>query len=98
MVTALAWAYVRFGSLPQLAGILYGIKTVVIAVVAQALWNLVPKAIKKSSGSARLALPYARGLDMLIGVYNYLDLTPLGRHEADAEHPLAWVKLHDEYA
>lgn len=48
MVTALAWAYVRFGSLPQMAGILYGIKPVVIAVVAQALWNLAPKAIKKS--------------------------------------------------
>jgi chromate transporter len=48
MVTALAWAYVRFGSLPQLAGILYGIKPVVIAVVAQALWSLAPKAIRKS--------------------------------------------------
>jgi chromate transporter len=48
MVTALAWAYVRFGSLPEIAGILYGIKPVVIAVVAQALWGLAPKAMKKS--------------------------------------------------
>src|SRR5580700_11703785 len=48
MVSALAWAYVRFGSFPQMAGVLYGIKPVVIAVVAQALWGLAPKAIKKS--------------------------------------------------
>ncbi|HYB90504.1 MAG TPA: chromate efflux transporter [Candidatus Binataceae bacterium] len=35
-----AWAYVRFGSLPQAAGVLYGIKPVIIAVVAQAIWRL----------------------------------------------------------
>lgn len=48
LVGALAWAYVRFGSLPAMAGILYGIKPVVIGVVIQALWGLAPKAIKKS--------------------------------------------------
>jgi chromate transporter len=48
LVMVLAWAYVRFGAIPQVAGILYGIKPVVIAVVAQALWGLAPKAIKKS--------------------------------------------------
>jgi chromate transporter len=48
MVTALAWAYVQFGALPQVSGILYGIKPVVIAVVVQALWGLAPKAIKMS--------------------------------------------------
>src|SRR5580700_4244778 len=48
LVSALAWTYVRFGSFPQLAGILYGIKPVVIAVVVQALWGLAPKAIKSS--------------------------------------------------
>src|SRR5215471_8752666 len=45
MVGVLAWAYVRYGSLPQIAGALYGIKPVVIAVVVQALWSLGPKAI-----------------------------------------------------
>jgi chromate transporter len=49
MVSALAWAYVRFGSLPQLAGVLYGIKPAVIGVIVQALWGLAPKAVKKSS-------------------------------------------------
>lgn len=48
MVTTLAWAYVRFGALPQVAGVLYGIKPVVIAVVVQALWRLGPTAIKRS--------------------------------------------------
>ncbi|HAB19754.1 MAG TPA: chromate efflux transporter [Verrucomicrobiota bacterium] len=46
LVTAIAWAYVRFGSLPQVEGLLYGIKPVIIAVVIQALWNLGRTAIK----------------------------------------------------
>lgn len=37
---ALAWAYVAFGQLPQMAGVLYGIKPVIIAVVVQAIWRL----------------------------------------------------------
>jgi chromate transporter len=40
MVAALAWGYVRFGSLPAIAGILAGVTPVVIAIVAQAIWNL----------------------------------------------------------
>lgn len=48
MVGVIAWAYVRFGSLPAMTGVLYGIKPVVIGVVVQALWGLGPKAIKKS--------------------------------------------------
>ena len=37
IVGALAWAYVRFGSLPMLSGVLRGVKPVVVAVVLQAL-------------------------------------------------------------
>jgi chromate transporter len=40
IVTALAWAYVRLGRVPEAAGVLYGVKPVVIAVVVQALWRL----------------------------------------------------------
>jgi len=36
----------------------------------------------------------ARGGDILIGAYNWLDMAPLGRNEA---HPMDWVRLHDEY-
>lgn len=46
IVTVLAWAYVRFGTLPQAGGLLYGIKPVIIAVVVQALWALGRTAVK----------------------------------------------------
>lgn len=56
IVTALAWAYVRFGAFPQVTGVLYGIKPVVIAIVVQAIWGLAPKAIKKSAWLGVLAV------------------------------------------
>ncbi len=43
---ALAWAYVQLGSRPQAAGLLYGVKPVIIAVVVQALWGLARAAVK----------------------------------------------------
>lgn len=46
MVAALAWAYVRYGMVPQVAGVLYGTKPVIIAIVVQALWNLGRTAVK----------------------------------------------------
>ena len=47
---------------------------------------------------------YARGADLLVGTYNYFDLTPLGQQE-DWEQPLGrsdgpfmhWVRHHDRY-
>ncbi|HVU25912.1 MAG TPA: thioredoxin family protein [Opitutus sp.] len=39
---------------------------------------------------------YSRGLDLLIGAYNLLDLTPRGRDE-EAEFPMKWVRHHDRY-
>jgi len=46
IVMAIAWAYVRFGALPAIAGVLYGVKPVIIAVVLQALWGLGRSAMK----------------------------------------------------
>jgi chromate transporter len=46
LVTLIAAVYARFGSLPQVAGILYGIKPAVIAIVVQALWSLSRTAVK----------------------------------------------------
>jgi predicted dithiol-disulfide oxidoreductase (DUF899 family) len=40
---------------------------------------------------------YARGLDMLNGAYNFLDLAPKGRDEDGLPHTMAWVRRHDEY-
>jgi predicted dithiol-disulfide oxidoreductase (DUF899 family) len=41
---------------------------------------------------------YARGGDMLIGAYNYLDLVPKGRDEDGLAFTMAWVRHHDRYA
>ncbi|HXA81483.1 MAG TPA: chromate transporter, partial [Methylomirabilota bacterium] len=46
LVTGLAWAYMKFGALPQVAGLLFGIKPVVVALVAQAVWNLGKTALR----------------------------------------------------
>jgi chromate transporter len=46
IVTLLAAAYVRLGRLPEVAGILYGVKPVVIAIVLQAGWRLGRVAIR----------------------------------------------------
>jgi chromate transporter len=54
IVGALAWAYVRYGALPETIGILYGVKPVVIAIVAQALWGL-GRSAAKTRGLAVLA-------------------------------------------
>ena len=40
---------------------------------------------------------YARGLDTLVGTYNFLDLAPKGRDEGDLPWSMAWVRRHDEY-
>ncbi|WP_437618294.1 DUF899 domain-containing protein [Sorangium sp. So ce1151] len=40
---------------------------------------------------------YARGLDILIGTYNYLDLTPRGRDESALSFSMSWVRHHDRY-
>ena len=46
IVTLTAWAYVRFGQLPSALALLAGVKPVVIALVAHALWRLARTAVK----------------------------------------------------
>ena len=48
IVGAIAWAYVHYGTLPAVVGVLGGVKPVVIAIVAQALWQLGRTAIKST--------------------------------------------------
>jgi predicted dithiol-disulfide oxidoreductase (DUF899 family) len=40
---------------------------------------------------------YARGLDILVGTYNFLDYMPKGRDEEGLRHTMAWVRHHDKY-
>jgi chromate transporter len=63
MVALIACAYVRYGKMPAVAGLLYGVKPVVIAVILQALWKLGHSAIK-SRWLAAVAL-IALGLSAL---------------------------------
>lgn len=64
LVGIIAWAYVRFGHLPQVAAVLYGVKPVVIAVILQALWGLGRTAVKSwvlaIAGFACVALSFAQ--------------------------------------
>jgi len=46
IVLIFAWVYVRFGATPEVEWVLYGIKPVIIAVIAQALWGLFRTAVK----------------------------------------------------
>ncbi len=41
---------------------------------------------------------YARGLDILLGAYNFLDIVPKGRDEDTLPFPMAWVRHHDRYS
>ena len=40
---------------------------------------------------------YARGLDILVGAYNFLDLVPKGRDEDGLAFTMEWVRHHDRY-
>ena len=46
LVIALAWAYMRFGALPQMNAFLYAVKPVIIAIIARALWRYAVSALK----------------------------------------------------
>lgn len=80
LVTLIAWAYVRFGKLPEAAALLYGVKPVIIAVVLQALWRLGRTAVKdgllgtvaliaaglNAAGVNELAVLFGAGLAVLV--------------------------------
>ena len=46
LTTILAWAYMTYGAIPEVADLLYGIKPAVLAVILGALWRLGQKAVK----------------------------------------------------
>lgn len=69
IVLALAWAYVTYGALPQINWLFYGIQPVVVAIIAQAIWNLGRTVFKGrlSMGLALLVLVgYFLGVDVLM--------------------------------
>lgn len=46
IVLVLSWAYVTYGTTPAAGWLLYGVKPVIIAIVAQAIWTLGRAAVK----------------------------------------------------
>jgi predicted dithiol-disulfide oxidoreductase (DUF899 family) len=40
---------------------------------------------------------YGRGVEVMMGTYNMLDLMPKGRDERDVDHKMEWVRHHDRY-
>jgi chromate transporter len=69
LVSAIAAGYVRYGGLPQVSGMLYALKPVVIAVIVQAFWNLARTAAKSSWLAAIgvvAGIAYAAGMHELL--------------------------------
>ncbi|HJU82696.1 MAG TPA: chromate transporter [Holophagaceae bacterium] len=68
MAAGCAWAYLRWGALPRAQGLLYGVRPVILAILAQALVSLGRTAVKDRTlallGLAA-ALAYAAGLHEL---------------------------------
>ena len=81
IVLALAWAYTRYGSTPQVGWLMHGIGPVIIAIIADAIWRLGKTAVKgilpallglsvlglSLAGINELVLLGAGGLVMVIG-------------------------------
>jgi predicted dithiol-disulfide oxidoreductase (DUF899 family) len=51
----------------------------------------------KTGGIFHTYSAYARGLDILLGTYNFLDFAPKGRDEDGYKFTMAWVRHHDKY-
>ncbi len=68
LVSLIAWAYVRFGRLPAVLGVLYGVKPVVIAVIVQALWGL---------GKTALKTRFLVGVGLVAAVAAFAGVSPL---------------------
>jgi chromate transporter len=70
IVMGCAWAYTRFGALPEAKGVLYGVKPVIIAVVVQALWGLTRAAVKTgwlaALGAAVVGFSFAGANELLL--------------------------------
>ena len=95
IVLALAWAYAMYGTLPEVSWLLYGIKPVVIAIIAQALLGL-SRTIMKGAPQIVLALLvlvlYLFGINVLILLFGGALLFGIIR---DVER---WLKPKSEVA
>ncbi|CAM4438046.1 chromate efflux transporter [Corallococcus exiguus] len=83
LTLAAAWAYVRFGTLPQAGALLYGVKPVILAVVLQALWGLGKTAL---TTRPRIAVAAGSAVASALGVNELLILALAGGSLAAWNH------------
>jgi chromate transporter len=80
---AFAWAYVEYGSTPEVSWLLYGVKPVIIGVVVQALWGLGRTAVRgrlvPAVGVAVLAL-YLLGFNEIVLLFGGAVFVMLARN------------------
>jgi len=58
ILIALSWLYMAFGDVPAVAGILYGIKPAVVAIVLHAAWRIGTRALKRPTLRAIAAVAF----------------------------------------
>jgi chromate transporter len=83
IVLVLSWAYVRFGALPQTGWVLYGVEPVIVAVVADALWQLGGRALRSwplAVLGAGVLLLYVEGVDVLVLLFGGAVLVTTARN------------------
>lgn len=86
IVLALAWAYVTYGSLPQVGWLFYGIQPVVVAIIAQAIWNLgrtIFKGILAAVMAFLVLVLYLLGVNALVLLFGgalFYGLLRFGQH------------------
>lgn len=83
LVLAIAWAYVRYGSLPQTDWILYGIGPVIIAVILDAFWQLGRRALTSiplAAVAVTVMVLYLLGVDVVVLLFGAAILVMLGRN------------------
>ena len=71
IVWLIAWSYVTYGTLPQATAILSGVKPVVLAVVARALWGFARSAL---TSAMTLAVFVLTSVALLMGVHEFIVL------------------------
>jgi chromate transporter len=65
----LAWAYTRFGALPEAVSLLYGVKPVIIAIIVQALGGL---------GRRAVTGPLTAGVGLAVLIMYFLGVNEIG--------------------